>query len=113
MGSSNPHFRPSKGLKLPSAPQIHPLDSVKTPKRNCNGGGQCVIPLPCQLQHCPTGASGTIAVRQDSPATRMRLLSPIQSLKQIAALLPTGGQDLPRIGDSGCGYPPSGSLPHL
>src|SRR5208337_2790483 len=30
MGSSNPHFRPSKGLKLPSAPQIHPLDSVKT-----------------------------------------------------------------------------------
>src|SRR5208282_3801044 len=32
MGSSNPHFRPSKGLKLPSAPQIHPLDSVKTPK---------------------------------------------------------------------------------
>ena len=27
---SNPHFGPSKGLELPSAPQIHPLDSVKT-----------------------------------------------------------------------------------
>ena len=31
VGRSNPHFGPSKGLELPSAPQIHPLDSVKTP----------------------------------------------------------------------------------